>query len=167
MITTVWPSTVLPPAPLWQPYTVEHDTAAIRTAMDVGRPRARQRFGNRLTKVSVTWLMTGDQIEFFASWFATTARSGAAWVQIPLRIGMSADLQTCRFVGPYRQEPVGTDAWRVTAQLEVKSAQPLSADSVDVIVAFDGAASLFATRDVLADARLSPAFASWAVGFHA
>lgn len=121
-----WPSTL--PAPLIAGYGVAPLDRTIRTEMEAGASRVRQRSAARLDQVQVAWEMTDAQMAAFRAWFNDTSTGisgGASWFTgLPLRLGMGGtESRDCRFVGPPRLEFEGANGagrWRISGAIEVR-----------------------------------------------
>ena len=166
MALPTWPALVLPSAPLVAQYDVEHDFAAIRSSMEIGRARQRQRYGDRMQKVKVSWAMTEYQLAYFKSWFVHVAKSGAQFFVIPLRMQGGLADQQARFVGAISYRMLSPTNWVVSAQLEVE-APPVYSAFVVTGIAEVGTAGLINIADTIRGVTLTPAFDAWGIGFAA
>lgn len=160
-----WPTAYLPASPLWEQYGVEQDQGLIRTPMDSGWARQRRRYPSAPSTVTVRWLMTAPQIEFFKSWMASAA--AGSFFNIELRLDAEPRTIDARFIASQKPRYVraGSDgSWFVDAVLEVRDTPPLSSDVVELLLTF-GADELIAAGADLQGVTLQPAFQAWWEGF--
>lgn len=161
-----WPDSILPASPLWAGYRIEADLGLARTPMDSGLARQRRRFVNALSKVNVSWSMSGPQLQFFKSWLAAKAGYGGAFFSITLPLDDGTRSVEARFTQAPQYTKQATNAWLVTSVLEVRDDPVMTGDVVDVLLAF-GLDELQAAAAALDGVTLAPAFAAWHTGFGA
>jgi len=164
-MTLVWPSEHLPAAPQLSGFVVRPDTGVVRTQMESGFARQRRRFSSRLTRVSLRWVMTFDQMAYFKAWIADEAGYGTEFFEITLRLGdTSAQDVMARFTGEPKYQPFGAFMWQVSADVEIKDPPLMSEDVIDVILTY-GYAETLAAAAAIAPVTLEPFFAAWAGDF--
>lgn len=115
MSTPVWPGT-LPQDPLLGSFSESGQGATVRTQMDAGPAKVRQRFTVEVRNISVELTMTGAQLATFDAFWATTLGYGALafdWTDF-----RTLAAQTYRFVSRPSYAALGGDVWRVSFQLE-------------------------------------------------
>lgn len=160
MTIPVWPTAFLPAEPLWARYDASQELPIIRTSMDGGRARQRQRYGHPMQTVSLQWVMSNTELQFFIGWVASLAGYGASFFQITLALDGAARTHDARFIGTVRRERQSADGWLVSATLEVKAVPELNADGIDVIVNI-GVAELQGAAAATVGLTLQPAFDTW------
>ncbi len=135
------------PAPLINGYTLQPQDVGIRTSMDSGIARTRKRFSTRpITTVPVNWLMTQNQFAIFDAWMLAYASD---WFSINLAGGLGLQTVLARLVGTWTSMPAGSSAlWSVSATLEVRAFDGLSAEQLEAFLAF-GADDLLAANALL------------------
>lgn len=118
-----YPTTL--PKPVARGYMLKPIDSSLRTDMDVGSARVRRRTQARNDRLSLTWVLTDDQMAVYRAWFDDPAEAdgGTAWVALSLPIGDggSSNIEF-RFIGPYQAAASGGLIWTVTAEVEVRSA---------------------------------------------
>jgi hypothetical protein len=132
MSLATWPSDILPSEILRDNFSYERLPAVERTDMDSGSARARLINRNPLAKVTVSWLMSGDQVDYFNTWIESDAAYGGAWFNIDLYLSSARRTVIARFVDEPKRTPLGT-SWVVTATLEVRDPNVISGDVLGVI----------------------------------
>lgn len=111
-----WPAS-LPQKPLPDGYQEDEPAVLLRTQMDAGPPKVRQRFTAGVQPFQTTFDMTGSQIETLKQFFRTTIKYGSLpfdWTHP--RTGAPA---VFRIVQPPSYRNVGGDVWRVTIAMEI------------------------------------------------
>lgn len=142
-MTETWPDSL--PLPLFDGYGIQPLDAALRTDMEQGPARQRQRFTAIPERVAVKWRFSQWEYALFRAWYRDKAKRGAAWFEITLLSGLGMVTHQARFVGsdnkPYdaqskRGDPTGAK-WIVSATLEVRDSPDLSADALDIALSED------------------------------
>ena len=116
----LFPATL--PAPLIDGYSGTQDQAFIRTDMEAGSQRQRQRFSAANTQMSISWLFTAAQMATFKTFFDTTINRGSDWFTYTLDLGAGDISYDARFTQPYQFSYVEGDNWRVSGNIEVRNA---------------------------------------------
>ena len=115
------------PLPLRDGYGFKAVSPLLRTEMQSGRARQRQRFTSVPTMAAVSWIFSDNQALIFEAWFAETLKSGAEWFTCPLKTPEGIRDYTARFTDIYQGPTlVGKSHWRLTAELELRD-RPLLA----------------------------------------
>ena len=125
-MTISWPATL--PQPVIDGYGFNPDSRVIKTDMDSGAARVRQRFTAGPTQYKAAWIFTQQQLATFEAWFDLDALSGAAWFTTTVWCGKGLVNVTARI-------PAGTFAvtkrtgmmWSVSATLEIRDRPILTA----------------------------------------
>lgn len=111
-----WPPQL--PSPSLPGYGLEPQPAFTRTDMDAGPARQRRRFTQAPTEITVQLVMTREQMAIFEAWFEHRIASGADWFDAPLDNGQGVTTVECRFIEPWRSQPLGLGRHAVTARWE-------------------------------------------------
>lgn len=119
-------------------YGYQRKDIVVRTELDTGRTRMRQRFSDGPATVSVQWVMKGWHFAYFEGWFLHTIEAGALPFNINLNVGSGYQPHECRFLAPYAMEGLASgDVYRVSAQLEARVLQIWPAGIIDIIAAYE------------------------------
>lgn len=117
-----WPTTL--PSPQLSGYSLTPLDKTVRTNMEVGAARARQRTFTRNDNLGVSWQMTDAQYTAFRAWFddgTTGIAGGSAWFTVTLAIGTTGmQSVTARFIGAVSAVPFGYLSWTLSGKLEVR-----------------------------------------------
>lgn len=117
---TAFPSTL--PQPSISGYSVAPNQAFIRTEMDSGPARQRQRFSSTPHLVTLNWTFTEAQMSTFKTFFDSTINYGTDWFTITLDCGGGATSYTARFSAAWKGALISPTVWGISATLEVESA---------------------------------------------
>lgn len=116
-----WPDDF--PMPDNDNYSIDPQVAVIRTQMESGRARQRQRFPGAQNMVKLSWTLNGEQHKRFKSYHLYNLNSGCDWFALPLTTGRYVIPHIGRFVaGKYSENHSGFDKWVVSAVIEIKEA---------------------------------------------
>ena len=115
-----YPSTL--PAPLLSGYSGEAEKAFIRTDMDSGPARQRQRFTATPNKLQLSWRFTPNEMIDFRTFFKTDIHHGTDWFNMSLDIGDGVASYVVRFTEPFKYARNSNRAWDVSASIEVENA---------------------------------------------
>ena len=122
-----WPNGF--PAPLSSQFGIQADQLFIRSDFEAGPARHRRRSTYPVDKLQVDWLLTRAQFGSFQAWWHSDIDSGAGWFDVSLDLGSGETDYEMRFVEPYRASQVNFEYWRVSANVEIRSASVSSATS--------------------------------------
>lgn len=111
-----WPS-IFPE--LRQDYGFEPADGTLRSQMDSGWVRQRQRFTVDSKSLDVGWDFDDTTFRYFESWFRAYLALGSAWFTLPIALGGGLTTQRVRFVGGYKERYVSHGYHEVRARLEV------------------------------------------------
>lgn len=115
------------PSPELSGYGLQHVDTTMRTPMESGRARQRQRFTSAPTMATVSWVLTENQAGLFEGWFRWALKDGTEWVNLELKTPMGYKAYVCRFVGMYDgPEPFAFTDWRIQARVEIRDRQTYS-----------------------------------------
>jgi len=139
-----WPDYPLFPRPAVN-FAGEDDAPTIRTKMDSGRVRQRQRFTREFRPLRVSWKLTDEEFGTFQSIHKHLLNSGAGWFTMNLPLGDNGFKEyTVRFSGGgYSFKYDEVMYWDVSAKLETEDqAEPMDAETTEAFAAigFDIAA---------------------------
>ena len=119
------------PAPAAEGYGIEPIDPVIRTDMDAGPIRARRRYTNAPSRVSVTWVLTRQQFAVFEAWHKHTLQDGAASFSCPMDNGQGVTTWSgVRFAEMWKAQRLSPNSWRVQATLEAESRPTMSAEDL-------------------------------------
>lgn len=133
---TAWPSWL--PCALMRDYNYQRKDIVVRTEMDTGRTRMRQRFSNGPTIANVSWLMTKPQMAYFEGFFLSVLQGGSQPFNLPIKSGTGTEEHEVRFTGPYSATLASDYLFNVTAQLEVAELQVYDAATMAIIDEYGG-----------------------------
>jgi len=138
-----WPS-MFPS--LTQDYSLDPPESVLRSRMDSGYIRQRQRFTVDSDLISGGWDFDDVMFRYFKAWFRGYLGMGSGWFYMPVALGGGMETQKVRFTGSgykAKYRPAG-NFWEVSAQLEVFDAAGLDTDALsllldpDFLLMFDG-----------------------------
>lgn len=110
------------PKPLFSGYSGSKTQAFIRTEMEAGSQRQRQRFSTTNQNRAVNWLFTASEMATFKTFFETTINQGSDFFNISLDLGNGLNTYAARFTQPYSDSFIQGGYWTVDGQLEVRNA---------------------------------------------
>jgi len=110
--------------PIGSGYAVTPGNAIIQTQLDGGRPRTRKDVLNPSSRVSVSWIFSGDQYDYFMAFYRTVTEEGALPFTIDLVIDSHAkQTYTANFVqNSVRFTEQNGAVYSVSAELDVAAA---------------------------------------------
>jgi hypothetical protein len=138
-----WPTALLP-RPLADSWELEPKPALVRSDNLPGLPQQRQRSRNSTTEVAAGWELSAEQAALFDGFFRHRGRDGAQWFRFPLYQGIGTVQTDVRFQGEVDWTPRAGGKWGVSAPIEVREREVLSAAELATLEGEDGEA-LFAT----------------------
>lgn len=110
------------PKPLATGYSGSKTQAFIRTEMEAGSPRQRQRFSAVNQSRTLNFLFTAAEMDIFKTFFETGINQGSDFFNISLDFGNGFTTYAARFTQPYSDTYVDGGFWGVDCQLEVRNA---------------------------------------------
>lgn len=116
-----WPTTLA--LPLLDGYGIKPQSSVLRTQMEAGPARYRQRFTAVPYDVSVSVSLTKEQMAIFKSFYEDTIHFGADWFLmsgLDLGNGYTTDSEVHMVGEP--DESRSNQLWRVKFNLEVRNA---------------------------------------------
>lgn len=112
----VWPTT-LPTRPDRSSYQEIVPNTVIRTAMDAGPPKMRQRYTAGIRGFDLSFMMTKAQVATLDAFYITTLVGGSlSFTWVHPRTEAAA---TFRFVEPPQYQAMSGSLYRVTAKMEI------------------------------------------------
>ena len=132
-MTVAWPTTL--PLPTRTAYDIAPQDGVIRTEMESGPARHRQRFTQVQTDISVQWIFSQLEFLVFEAWFEHEAKRGAQFFTVTLLGGIGMAQHSARFRGPFKARPRGQE-WIVSATLEIRERPTLGADQLSVVALY-------------------------------
>lgn len=118
---SAWPNI---PGPLFGPM-ISSTPSVVRTQMDGGRPRQRQRFTQALWTYNTTVALTKDaDLTTFLNWWSATIHQGADWFTLSLKGPSGAFTGTARIVGGAFEHRQIDGGWQITMNIELDRPLP-------------------------------------------
>lgn len=112
-----WPGT-LPTAPEGTGYQEQAPNTTIRSSVEQGPPKVRQRFRAGVRPFTMTWLLTKAQVETLDVFYVTTLLGGSLTIEGLLH-PRKQTAAVFRFVEPPSYTYLGPDVWRASVKLEI------------------------------------------------
>lgn len=131
---------------LKQDYSLDPPESVLRSRMESGYIRQRQRFTVDADIIAGGWDFEDTLFRYFKAWFKSYLAMGSGWFYMPIALGGGLETQKVRFTNTgykAKYRPAG-NFWEVTAQLEVFDADGLDPDALsllldpDFLAEFDG-----------------------------
>lgn len=116
MTDPIWPET-LPSAPLASGFMETLPDTTLRTQMDMGPAKTRQRTTAGIGKLSLGFLLTAGQVAVLRNFYQTTLSGGSLRFQITHPV--TAENIYCRFLKPPAPAAVSPARFKVLLELEV------------------------------------------------
>lgn len=114
---STWPAKL--PKPSISGYGGEVEQGVIRTNMDSGRPRQRQRFTSGWRPITAQWKFSDEEYGMFQAFVKYKINGGNDFFDIELPLGDGMNTYSVRFVGgKYGYKYEAHMYWIVTANLE-------------------------------------------------
>lgn len=110
------------PMPQIEGYNGQQDMAFIRTEMEAGSQRQRQRFSAANTQLNVTWQFSSSEMATFKTFFDATINRGSDFFTYTLDIGGGDTTYDARFIQPYQFSRIQGNRWIVSSVLELRDA---------------------------------------------
>ena len=117
-----WPASL--PSATVSGFDLETTSACVRTDMESGTARMRRRFTATPDNITLCYVFKPEEMVTFRAFWRGEFNFGAAWVDIPLKTGTSAGMETksCRVPsGTFHATLAGVN-WIVELQVEVRHA---------------------------------------------
>lgn len=127
-----------------QSYSVTPGPEVVEVQLDGGLAKKRRDILNAATRVSVGWMMSSTEFDYFMAFYKTTTKSGSLPFTIDLVIDSHATaIYTATFVaGSCKWQAAGGGIFSVTADLDVEAiARDATADAA-LVAAFNTAHGL-------------------------
>jgi len=112
-----WPGT-LPTSPEGPGYSEVLPNTLIRTNMDAGPPKVRQKFTAGVRPFTMSWMLTKAQVATLDTFYVTTLKGGALSFDGLAQPRTQAAV-TFRFVEPPTYAYLGPDTWRAQTKMEI------------------------------------------------
>lgn len=112
-----WPGT-LPTAPEGTGYQEQPPNTSIRSTVDAGPPKVRQRFTAGVRPFTMTWLLSKAQVDQLDVFYVTTLGGGSLSFDGLLH-PRKQTAAIFRFVEPPAYAYLGPDVWRASTKLEI------------------------------------------------
>jgi hypothetical protein len=114
-----WPVS-LPAAPMVQGLKESVPNTVIRTPMETGPPKLRQRFTAGVRPLTLPFLLTKAQVATLDTFYVTTLKGGSLTFDGLNHPRTGAAVSTWAFVKPPEYTPLGPDAWQTQLELEIR-----------------------------------------------
>ncbi len=115
-MTITWPST-LPAYPLLEKYSEAMPNTTIRTDMEAGPAKVRQRTTAGVRRLSVGYLLSKQQVSALEEFYAETLKGGS--LSFEYTHPRDDATVSCRFVEPPSYNAANGDYFNVSVSLEV------------------------------------------------
>lgn len=112
-----WPVT-LPTAPEGNGYQEQAPNTLIRSHMEAGPPKVRQRFTAGVRPFTMTFILTKAQVEILDAFYVNTLLGGSLTVD-GLNHPRKGTANVFRFVEPPSYAYIGPDVWRASVKMEL------------------------------------------------
>ena len=122
------------PTPTIQGYRIKQQDNTVRTRMEAGVARQRRRFLTVPTDMRLRWVMQSSLFALFEGFYKTKAKEGAEWIIFPIYNGAGYLDSEVRFKEPYQATLLSDNTWQVTADMEIREAQVLTEDLLDLFL---------------------------------
>jgi hypothetical protein len=114
--------------------------------METGAARHRLRSLSVNYQVTAEWRFTQDGLAIFDAWWAQNTRMGEQWFVMPLAVPLDIQAVEARFLGPWQAELLPAKRWRISARMEIRDLQRLTADELAVAFVYGDPAMQLADR---------------------
>ena len=115
-------------------YSWTPQTAFIRTEMEVGPARQRQRASTMPTTFSCKMMLTRHQVAVLEAWYRHKIDNGAAWFAMPVLTETGMTETNVRFSEPYQVAMQGHDLYEITCNLEIDEMPMMSEEELDLVL---------------------------------
>jgi hypothetical protein len=127
-----WPATL--PLPSVEGYGVSPQEAVLRTEMESGPARQRQRFRQTPTRITVRWLFGEYQFALFEAWYKFHADEGGQWFEITLLGGLGLLPHEARFTRQFEARLLPARRWEVKGELEIRERPTLDEGAIGLLL---------------------------------
>lgn len=136
------------PLPQLATHRYDHPNTILRTEMDSGYARQRQRFQNPPTPMKASWKLNSDQLAVFEGWLMHLVAGGTAWFTMKVKTPLGLLDHQVRFVKPPTGvRPLSGNLWEISADVEIKDRAVLDAEMSAILA--DGIYTFAAWHDIL------------------
>lgn len=108
------------PQPTSDGYGGQQDATFIRTEMESGSQRQRQRYTASNEQLTLSWIFTPSDMSTFRQFYNNSINKGADFFTISLDIGEGMVTYDARFTQPYQYNRLSGYLWNVSANIEVR-----------------------------------------------
>ena len=130
-----WPDNF--PSTTMDGFSVRPEDNTMRTRMDSGLTRMRQRFTTTPTIVKLRWIMKEEVFAMFEAWYKYKAKFGAEWVSMEIPTGRGMEEANIRFTRSYSSKQLSDEYWEVVADVEVRELPTYTEAELDALLARD------------------------------
>lgn len=118
-------------------YSWTPQTAFIRTEMEVGPMRQRQRASTMPTTLTFKMMLDRERLSVLEAWYKYKLENGAAWFLMPIESGEGKVETSVRFSEPYQVAMQGHDLYEITCNLEIDEMPMMSEEELDLVIGGD------------------------------
>lgn len=115
-------------------YSWAPQTAFVRTEMEVGPARQRQRASAMPTTFGCKMILTRYQVAILEAWYKYKISNGAAWFTMPVLTETGMVDTSVRFSEPYQVAMQGYDLYEITCNMEINDMPMMSEDKLNLIL---------------------------------
>lgn len=113
------------PIPVRDDYGRAFSNSFQRTPMDDGQFRTRSMYGKQPEKISLTWKLNWEQLQFFEGWVEYDLDGGVAWFDLALSPALPTETYSFLAPGPNYAFNENTNNWVVTVEVRTLAPAPL------------------------------------------
>lgn len=112
-------------------YSWTPQTAFIRTEMEVGPMRQRQRASTMPTTLTFKMMLDRERLSVLEAWYKYKLENGAAWFLMPIESGEGKVETSVRFSEPYQVSLYGYDCYFVSCNLEINDMPMMTEEKLE------------------------------------
>lgn len=112
-------------------YSWTPQTAFIRTEMEVGPMRQRQRASTMPTTLTFRMMLSRLELSVLEAWYKYKLENGAAWFLMPVFSGEGKTETSVRFSEPYQVSLYTHDSYEVSCNLEINDMPMMTEEQLE------------------------------------
>ena len=114
----VWPADL--PSPIFKSILITGTKSTLRGDMDSGPAKQRPQFTKAPRMVSLSFLLSSDQIQIFEQFYDLDLAQGA--FEFDMKHPLTGVVKTFRMIGnkPYKMQPLGTGQGTLRSKLSIE-----------------------------------------------
>ena len=121
------------PSFLIRNYGIEPQDSVLRTAMEAGAPRYRQKFTQIPIFFDIEQILESDEYFLFISWFQTSINGGQDRFTVDLDLGDGLQTMEARFLSPPKAKRIDDSKYNVGGRLEVENPTLMDAELAEIL----------------------------------